>query len=159
MPNGVGRRAAVVAFAVVAVLLVPATTAFAGNGGLLPLPAHSPNAHRIRDAYVFVTIFAAIIFVIVEGALLVLITRYRRGKRSRYQEGPQIHGSTRLEILWTVVPVIMLAAIGGSISNNALTLYSAGLAAQAIGLPLKRWQATMVDGAIAIRPAEPSFSD
>jgi cytochrome c oxidase subunit 2 len=94
---------------------VPATTAFAGNGGLLPLPAHSPNAHRIRDAYVFVTIFAAIIFIIVEGALLVLITRYRRGKRGRYQEGPQIHGSTRLEILWTVVPVIMLAAIGGYI--------------------------------------------
>ena len=44
----------------------------------------------------------------------------------------------------------VLAAIGGSISNNALTLYSAGLAAQAVGLPLKRWQATMVDGAIAI---------
>ncbi len=46
--------------------------------------------------------------------------------------------------------VWVLAAIGGSISNNALTLYSAGLAAQAAGLPLKRWQATMVDGAIAI---------
>lgn len=46
--------------------------------------------------------------------------------------------------------VWILAAIGGSISNNALTLYSAGLAAQAAGLPLKRWQATMVDGFIAI---------
>ena len=46
--------------------------------------------------------------------------------------------------------VWILAAIGGSIANNALTLYSAGLAAQAMGLPLKRWQATMVDGAIAI---------
>ena len=46
--------------------------------------------------------------------------------------------------------VWVIAAIGGSISNNALTLYSAGLAAQAVGLPLKRWQATMVDGAIAI---------
>jgi nucleobase:cation symporter-1, NCS1 family len=44
----------------------------------------------------------------------------------------------------------ILAAIGGSVSNNALTLYSAGLAAQAAGLPLKRWQATVVDGLIAI---------
>ena len=44
----------------------------------------------------------------------------------------------------------IFAAIGGSISNNALTLYSAGLAAQAVGLPLKRWQATIVDGIIAI---------
>ena len=46
--------------------------------------------------------------------------------------------------------VWILAAIGGSISNNALTLYSAGLAAQAAGLPLKRWQATVVDGIIAV---------
>jgi nucleobase:cation symporter-1, NCS1 family len=43
----------------------------------------------------------------------------------------------------------LLAAIGGSIANNALTLYSAGLAAQAIGLPLKRYQATLLDAAIA----------
>jgi nucleobase:cation symporter-1, NCS1 family len=46
--------------------------------------------------------------------------------------------------------VWIIAAVGGSISNNALTLYSAGLAAQAAGLPLKRWQATMLDGAIAV---------
>ncbi len=46
--------------------------------------------------------------------------------------------------------VWVIAAIGGSVSNNALTLYSAGLAAQAVGLPLKRWQATIVDGVIAI---------
>lgn len=50
---------------------------------------------------------------------------------------------------WIYV-IWILAAIGGSISNNALTLYSAGLAAQAAGLPLKRWQATVVDGIVAI---------
>jgi NCS1 family nucleobase:cation symporter-1 len=50
---------------------------------------------------------------------------------------------------WIFV-VWALAAIGGSISNNALTLYSAGLAAQAVGLPLTRFQATLVDGVIAI---------
>ncbi|MDP9465206.1 MAG: cytosine permease, partial [Actinomycetota bacterium] len=50
---------------------------------------------------------------------------------------------------WIYV-VWILCAIGGSISNNALTLYSAGLAAQAAGLPLKRWQATVVDGIVAI---------
>ena len=60
-------------------------------------------------------IFVGVVFVIIEGALLVLITRYRRGKRDRTQEGPQIHGSTRLEILWTVVPVVMLTAICGYI--------------------------------------------
>lgn len=43
-----------------------------------------------------------------------------------------------------------LAAIGGSVSNNALTLYSASLAAQAVGLPLKRVQAVGVDAVFAI---------
>ena len=41
-----------------------------------------------------------------------MIVKYRRGKRPRTADGLQIHGSTRLEILWTVVPVVILAAIG-----------------------------------------------
>ena len=52
------------------------------------------------------------IFLIVEGALIAFIVKYRRGKRARTAEGPQIHGSTRLEVLWTVVPVVILAMIG-----------------------------------------------
>jgi cytochrome c oxidase subunit II len=50
--------------------------------------------------------------VLVEGALLLFAVRYRRGRRARTAEGPQIHGATRLEIIWTVVPVLILAAIG-----------------------------------------------
>jgi cytochrome c oxidase subunit 2 len=94
------------------VALVFAGIADAGNGGLLPPPPHSPNAHRITDAYIFVLVFTGIIFLGVEGALIFFVIRYRRGKRPRELEGPQIHGSTRLEVLWTVVPVFALAAIG-----------------------------------------------
>lgn len=92
--------------------LLLSASAFGGNGGLLPVPAHSPNAHRINDAYIFVSFFAGVVFLIVEGVLIAFIIKYRRGKRPRTAEGPQIHGSTRLEILWTVLPVIALAAIG-----------------------------------------------
>jgi cytochrome c oxidase subunit II len=87
--------------------------ASAGNGGFLPVTPHSPNAERIRAAYVFILVFTGVIFVGVEGALVAFIVRYRRGKRPRTAEGPQIHGSTRLEILWTVLPVVILAVIGG----------------------------------------------
>jgi cytochrome c oxidase subunit 2 len=92
--------------------LALADAALAGNGGFLPPTPHSPNAHRITDAYVFVLVFTAIIFVLVEGALVVFVLRYRRGRRPRTAEGPQIHGARRLEILWTVLPVVILAAIG-----------------------------------------------
>ena len=86
--------------------------AYAGNAGFLPGNPHSPNAHRIDGAFIFVSIFTGVIFVIVEGALIAFIIKYRRGKRARTVEGPQIHGSTRLEIIWTVVPVVILAMIG-----------------------------------------------
>jgi cytochrome c oxidase subunit II len=92
--------------------LVLAGVGTAGNGGLLPAPPHSPNAHRITDAYIFVLVFTGIVFVIVEGALITFVIKYRRGKRPRDLDGPQIHGSSRLELIWTVVPVLILAAIG-----------------------------------------------
>ncbi|HWE81645.1 MAG TPA: cytochrome c oxidase subunit II, partial [Gaiellaceae bacterium] len=98
--------------------LTLAGAAIAGNGGTLPLPAHSPNAHHIREAYVFVLVFAAVVFFGVEGALVTLIVKYRRGKRPRTADGLQIHGSTRLEILWTVVPVLILTAIASFIFVN-----------------------------------------
>jgi cytochrome c oxidase subunit 2 len=95
-----------------ATALVLTGIAAAGNGGLLPPDPHSPNAHRITDAYIFVAVFTGIIFLLVEGALVAFVLKYRRGRRARTAEGPQIHGSTRLEIIWTVVPVLILAAIG-----------------------------------------------
>lgn len=42
-----------------------------------------------------------------------------------------------------------IAAAGGSIANNAITFYSSGLTIQAIGVPLRRWRATLLDSTIA----------
>jgi cytochrome c oxidase subunit II len=114
MPAGVRRKA----FATVATMLVAlaaTTAATAGNGGFLPGEAHSPGAHRIHDAFIFVSIFTGIIFVVVEGALVLFIVKYRRGKRDRTAEGPQVHGATKLEIIWSVIPVVFLALIGSFI--------------------------------------------
>lgn len=112
MPGGVRRIALLIALACVAVLAT-AAVAYAGNpGGILPSSPHSPNAHRINQAYVFVFAFTAFIFVVVEGALIAFVIKYRRGKRPITADAPQIHGSTRLEIIWTVVPVLILCAIG-----------------------------------------------
>jgi cytochrome c oxidase subunit II len=106
------RRTAFATLATTVVALATATVAYAGNAGFLPGQAHSPNAHRIDDAFIFVAIFTGVVFLIVEGALIAFIVKYRRGKRPQSAEGPQIHGSTRLEIIWTVIPVLILAAIG-----------------------------------------------
>ncbi|HZO96490.1 MAG TPA: cytochrome c oxidase subunit II [Gaiellaceae bacterium] len=106
------RRRATALVTAAAGALALAGAALAGNGGILPPAPHSPNAHRITDAYLFVLGFTGAIFLIVEGAVITFAIRYRRGRRARTVEGPQIHGATRLEIIWTVVPVLILAAIG-----------------------------------------------
>ena len=110
MPLGV-RRTALATLATIIVTLTFSAVALAGNAGFLPGEAHSPNAHRIQQAFIFVSILTGAIFVLVEGALVLFIVKYRRGRRPREVEGPQIHGATRLEVLWTVVPVLILAAI------------------------------------------------
>jgi len=111
MPTGVRRTAFVIALTSMAALAA-ASAALAGNGGFLPGEPHSPNAHRITSAFIFVAIFTGFVFVLVEGALIAFIVKYRRGKRARTADGPQIHGAKRLEIIWTVLPAVILTIIG-----------------------------------------------
>src|SRR5207342_746111 len=96
------RRTAFATLATTLVALATASVAYAGNSGFLPANAHSPNAHRINDTFIVVAIFTGCIFLLVEGVLIAFMIKYRRGKRPRSAEGLQIHGSTRLEIIWTV---------------------------------------------------------
>jgi cytochrome c oxidase subunit II len=84
----------------------------AGNAGFAPEPGHSPNANRITDAYWVVFGFTAAIFLLVEGTLIAFVVKYRRGNRPRDAEGAEVHGHARLELIWTVIPVIILALIG-----------------------------------------------
>jgi len=75
-------------FVVVAVtVLATAGGAAAANGGFTPQFAHSPNAHRINTAYWVVLAFTSVIFVAVEGALVVFIWKYRRRGRPRTADG------------------------------------------------------------------------
>ncbi|MFE6855737.1 purine-cytosine permease family protein [Streptomyces sp. NPDC057674] len=48
------------------------------------------------------------------------------------------------------VPVFLLALVLGTISINALTAYSAGLALQAVGLRIRRSVSVLFDGAVAV---------
>ena len=88
-----------------------AAPALAGDGGISPVTPNAPGARGITDAYWFITGFVGFVFVLVEGLLVAFIVRYRRKKRPRDADGLQIHGSSRLETLWTIGPVLILVAI------------------------------------------------
>ena len=85
--------------------------ALGGNGGFAPAGPDTPSADRVNSIYWFIFGFAAFIFLVVEIALVVFIVRYRNRGRPRDTEGPQVRGHLNLELAWTAVPVLILAAI------------------------------------------------
>jgi cytochrome c oxidase subunit 2 len=92
-------------------LALAASATAAADAGLAPVTPESPNATAIRQTYWVILIVTGVIFVLVEGALVLFIIRFRRGRRSYAQEGPQLHGATKLETASTIVPVLILAGI------------------------------------------------
>jgi cytochrome c oxidase subunit 2 len=106
------RRRILVVLPALAVALAAAAAASAANGGFSPQHAHSPNVHHTNTAYWVIFVFTSVIFVVVEGALVTFIWKYRTRGRGRDADGQQVHGNTRLELIWTVIPVVILAAIG-----------------------------------------------
>src|SRR6266511_5896905 len=107
MPAPVRRKLISACLSLAALALVLAGTAFAGAGRAVP-PADSPNAGGIRDLYLVILAVTGVIF---EGALILFIVRFRNRGRARTAEGPQIRGHQRLELIWTAIPVLIVAAI------------------------------------------------
>ncbi|HVS86175.1 MAG TPA: cytochrome c oxidase subunit II [Gaiellaceae bacterium] len=105
------RRKLPVLLLVLFAVLLTAGAAMAANGGFTPENAHSPNAERINSAYDLILGLTAFIFVLVETLLIVFVWKYRSRGRSRDVEGAQVHGHTRLELIWTAGPVLILAVI------------------------------------------------
>jgi len=91
--------------------LALAGAAFAGDGGLTPQTSSSPNAAGIHRNYLLVGYVTLAVFILVEGLLLLFVVRFRHRGRDRLDDGPQIHGSTKLELMWTVAPAVILACI------------------------------------------------
>ena len=94
-------------------LLTALVVSSCGIGGLSPIfPSPvSPNGQDIYTAYEVISIPAVIIFLGVEAALLWVVIKYRRSAQPAGYTPPQHHGNTRLELVWTVAPLIVVLAI------------------------------------------------
>ena len=79
----------------------------------LPVQA-SAQAPSIDNLYIFFLGFSGIIFGIVVLFLLVSVFRFR-ARPNDDRDGDNVHGITWLEVVWTVIPfvIVVLCAIGG----------------------------------------------
>lgn len=66
-------------------------------------------AAMVDDVFMTTVKWAVLVFVLVEGALLFAIWKFR--SRPGDAEPEQSHGNTTLEILWTIIPAAILAFI------------------------------------------------
>jgi cytochrome c oxidase subunit 2 len=73
-----------------------------------PESGGSPNANQIASLYRIILYIAIVVFVIVEGALIYSVVRFRARKG---RVAAQIHGNTRLEIAWTVAAALILVVL------------------------------------------------
>jgi len=75
---------------------------------LTPKSGGSPNANEIDSLYKIVLYIAAVVFVLVEGALFYSVFKFRARKGA---VAAQIHGNTRLEVGWTVAAALILVVL------------------------------------------------
>jgi len=99
------RALAAVLIAVAASLILPPA---ALANFFTPKSGGSPNANEIDSLYKIILYIAAFVFVLVEGALLYSVIRFR-ARKSRV--AAQIHGNTPLEIGWTVAAALILVVL------------------------------------------------
>ena len=106
------RRPLVVLSLAVVCSLAWAGAALAAPGGLGPPTPQTDTGEAISQIYWVVFAICAAVFVAVETALVLFIVRFRRRRGvAEDAEGPQVHGNTRLEVIWTIIPALILVGI------------------------------------------------
>jgi cytochrome c oxidase subunit II len=76
------------------------------NTTLVP---HSDLGREIDILWDRLLLLGTVVFILVEAALIYIVFRYRR--RDNQATPPQTHGSTMLEIAWTLIPAVILVFI------------------------------------------------
>ena len=155
MPAPVRRFAPVLAAATLLACVLAATAA-AGNGGVAPPGPASQDAADIRSIYWLILAITGGIFLLVEGALLLFVIRYRSRGRPREEEGLQVRGHTNLELAWTAGPVVILAIIAGFVFYKIAGIDNTSAQGATSGEQIRveghqfYWQFVYPNGAISI---------
>ena len=103
-----GRRLVLVAVAAVALVL--AACSEVDNNRQNSLQPKGPQAQKIHDLFVPILIIAIVVGIAITVATVFVALKFRY-KKGVNENPKQVHGNTRLEIGWTVLPALLLAII------------------------------------------------
>jgi cytochrome c oxidase subunit 2 len=91
------------------------------SGEQTMLDPQGPFARDPDNLFKGVLIVAAIVFVFVQGLIIFTSWRFRRGEDDN-EVPEQVHGNTMLEIVWTVIPLLILIGIAVPTVQQVLSL-------------------------------------
>jgi len=113
---------------------MPALSGCVSNASQDSLKAHGSIARLENSLFIPVFWIAAGVFFLIAGLVIYCVIRFRA--RSEDEAPRQIHGNTRAEIAWTIMPAVLLASIAiptvkfvfdlSSFPKNAMTINVTG---------------------------------
>jgi cytochrome c oxidase subunit 2 len=71
----------------------------------------SIQAGNVRTLYDVLLIASVPIFVLVETVVLYSVWKFRMKPGDEEKDGPPIHGNTRLEVIWTALPAVLIVGL------------------------------------------------
>ena len=85
-------------------------------------PAQASTQAKETDTLYHVLVIASVpIFVLVVTVILFSVWHFRMKPGQELQDGPPIHGNTRLEVIWTAIPAMILL---GLVSYSLVVLHN-----------------------------------
>jgi len=106
--KGTDRLRRLASYAFFAALAIAAVSCNEAHPNTTLVP-HSDFGREIDFLWDRLLLLGTIVFVLVEGVLIFVVIKYRR--RENQPKPPQTHGSTKLEITWTLIPAVILVFI------------------------------------------------
>ncbi|MEA2622615.1 MAG: cytochrome c oxidase subunit [Chloroflexota bacterium] len=85
-------------------------TGDANPPGITPGQVVTQQGQAAVNLYLLTFVIATIVFVLVEGLLLLIALRFRR-RKTDVELPTQTHGNNNLEFLWTIVPAITVTVL------------------------------------------------
>ena len=101
------------------------------------LPPASPMAQDAYDLHFGILIVCVVIFFIVFGAMFWSIYAHRRSKGAK---AAQFHENTTIEIVWTVVPLVVLVAMAWPATRTMLEMKDAAGSDMTIKVTALQWR-------------------
>ena len=111
----------------------------AENAPLDSMDPRGPESRTIDKLSDPVFAIAGVVFLLVQLGVLALAWKYRQRKDDDGSLPPQVHGNTKLELGWTLIPALLLAGVGGASVLTLLDLDDRPADAQKVTVIGQQW--------------------